>query len=520
MQQQSMTSDAGQAIELFNLNPNISAQHVLQIGKKRYHLQFPAGSTVDLSADGISYVLPGEAAKECKLGDGKLWSIKVSRKVAFSPICDGRIYVRHSLYGWKQKIRTRPEMLQSWASWTTPAEAQEDSESNKPSVTSTRSSLRAVVESMIKPPAANVKPAHTKTTVGARQLGIAIAGPDKQRMHVGQWYPTRHFGAMYASVVTLAHTATEFQKTFPKRVRSLAANGGARQVNAMVYLLAMDLTRYTLNWMHGTDHPGVAWSRRHRLKRSNRYGPDGFSKLAPFVPAAAVSPVDLPSTVGTFSGGFQRRHGAFKWGARAKTADAHHYGFIEDGVVLSTLMPGLATIVGYRDGRIALKTWTKADDKTIANLRFARQNGVPLMIGGGPDNVGEPGLLVGNWGHGNWSGSAKAELRTPRSAACLIEHDGARWLVYAYFSTHTPSGMARVLQAYGCDYAVHLDMNSPGHAYFALFTRLKPQLDTLEFRVEHLMTQMRGWDPKINRKRTPRYLLKPEYKDFFYIMRK
>ena len=63
-------------------------------------------------------------------------------------------------------------------------------------------------------------------------------------------------------------------------------------------------------------------------------------------------------------------------------------------------------------------------------------------------------------------------------------------------------------------------MNSPGHAYFGLFTRKQPALDTLEFNIEHLMTQMRAWDPSVNKKRTPRYLLKPEYKDFFYIMRR
>ena len=89
--------------------------------------------------------------------------------------------------------------------------------------------------------------------------------------------------------------------------------------------------------------------------------------------------------------------------------------------------------------------------------------------------------------------------------------------VFAFFSGHTPSGMARVLQAYRCDYAVHLDMNSPGQAYFALFTRGEGPLD---FEVEHLVHAMRSVDAWVDKRRTPRYLLKADYKDFFYIRRR
>ncbi|MFC3117499.1 hypothetical protein ACFOHS_01050 [Jhaorihella thermophila] len=72
-------------------------------------------------------------------------------------------------------------------------------------------------------------------------------------------------------------------------------------------------------------------------------------------------------------------------------------------------------------------------------------------------------------GPGNWSGSAKAELRTLRAGACMARSAGTTWLIYGYFSTATPSAMARTFQAYGCDYAMLLDMNALEHTYLALY---------------------------------------------------
>lgn len=503
-ERETATSPGGQKVELVNLNADVAAQYLLRIDRKTYHLQFPPYTQVVLAEHGIRYAFPGGPAQDCQLGDGKNWTLRAEKGVAYTPVCGGRVFVRAALNGWQQKIKAPDTMRQSWAAWSEDVSTPPDGD--------------WVVRST--PPPAQLRAKHANTAIWAPELGIVLRKKKRARLQVGQWYPAKRFADTFVSVIKLSHIPRELFKTFRKRVNPLSANSGAAQENALVHLIAMDLDTYTLNWVHGTEHPGVAWSRRHRLPRSNKHGPDGFSRLSPFVPAAAVSPADLPHTIGTFSGGFQRRHGAFKWGERAKTADAHHYGFIEDGIVLSSLMPSLATVIGYNDGDVVLKTWTEADNRYLHQIRFARQNGVPLMINGGPDTVGEPGMLVGNWGHGNWSGSAKAELKTPRSAACLVEQGRKRWLIYAYFFTHTPSGMARILQAYACDYSVHLDMNSPGHAYFGLFTRKQPALDTLEFSIEHLMTQMRAWDPSVNKKRTPRYLLKPEYKDFFYIMRR
>ena len=302
--------------------------------------------------------------------------------------------------------------------------------------------------------------------IGAWNLDIALKGVNRKSLPVGQWFPSEHHPDVYASVITLAQVDAELLKSHQDRAKPIWANNGAAQQDHLVYLVGFSLDRYTLGWMHGTEHPGVGWSRRYRLKKDNPRGPEGFSKLRPLEPVGAVSPHDVPFVIGTFSGGFQRRHGAFKRGERAKTLKGHHYGFIEDGVVLSSLQPSLATVVVYMDGLTEVRDWTLADQARLPQIRYARQNGVPLIEEGGPQSVGIPGKLVGDRMQGNWSGSVEKQLMTPRAAGCLVEEGGHRLFVYAYFSGHTPSGMARVLQAYRCDYAIHLDMNSAGQGLF------------------------------------------------------
>ena len=58
-----------------------------------------------------------------------------------------------------------------------------------------------------------------------------------------------------------------------------------------------------------------------------------------------------------------------------------------------------------------------------------------------------------------------------RSGSVARGSDGKRFLIYGYFPTATPSAMARVFQAYGCRYAMLLDMNALEHTYLALYRR-------------------------------------------------
>src|SRR6185295_978650 len=138
-----------------------------------------------------------------------------------------------------------------------------------------------------------------------------------------------------------------------------------------------------------------------------------------------------------FAGGFKREHGAFKWGALSQTNKGSHYGFVEEGTILSKLQPGLATLFTLDDGSVHMETWSAAHDKMLAHVMSARQNGVPLVelnASGTP----VPGRFVPNWGAGNWSGSADAKLRTLRAGICLVQSGAKPYLVHAVFSSATP----------------------------------------------------------------------------------
>jgi hypothetical protein len=122
---------------------------------------------------------------------------------------------------------------------------------------------------------------------------------------------------------------------------------------------------------------------------------------------------------------------------------------------------------------------------------------------------------VAQWGVGNWSGSADERLRTLRAGACIMADAGRRFLVYGYFSSATPRAMARVFLAYGCGYAMHLDMNALEHTYLALYPRSGAQLG-----VEHLVPGMAVLDKSLGTTLMPRFLSFPDDRDFLYLTRR
>lgn len=126
-----------------------------------------------------------------------------------------------------------------------------------------------------------------------------------------------------------------------------------------------------------------------------------------------------------------------------------------------------------------------------------------------------PGPLVNRWGPGNWSGSVEGKLRSLRAGAGLQEHDGKRFLIYGYFSTATPSAMARVFQAYRCRYAMHLDMNALEHTYLAIYRRQGTDLS-----IQHLIRGMSVVDTRLAEQHVPRFLTAPDNRDFFYLMKR
>jgi hypothetical protein len=272
---------------------------------------------------------------------------------------------------------------------------------------------------------------------------------------------------------------------------------------------------YGIGFALGTDHPRLGWSPRPRAaaRISGLPGPDGIGDARPLVRSGMVSPDFASRTIATFTGGFKRQHGAFKFGDYALIDTGKHYGFIEKGVIYSKLKTELSTLYVLDDGTIGMKTWKAEDDALLPRIVFARQNGVPLLETDPDTGTGVPGDRVTLWGPGNWSGSADAELLTLRAGACMQETDGRRYLIYGYFSTATPSAMARTFQAYGCRYAMLLDMNAPELTYLAVYLRQGGSVH-----VEHLTSAMSQFDKTAaDGSVIPRFLGYPDNRDLFFI---
>ena len=302
-------------------------------------------------------------------------------------------------------------------------------------------------------------------------------------------------------------------QSYKTRVNSL----DGIEASSLCYLVAFDLSQFNLSYALGTEYPGVGWSPRilPAMRDTHLPGPDGIGIISPLVSTGVISPEDAPATVAAFTGGFKREHGAFRYGELAQTNHGSHYGFIEDGVVFSKLQPGLATILVLNDGQTEMKTWHEKDNELLSRVKYARQNGVPLVEFDETSHATVPGALVNRWGPGNWSGSEEMKLRTIRAGVALQKSGAKTFLIYAVFSDATPSAMARIFQAYQCKYAFLLDMNALEHTYLAVYRRSGGQLS-----IDHLIRGMSVVDKSVSGKSVPRFLAYPDNRDFFYITRR
>lgn len=332
-------------------------------------------------------------------------------------------------------------------------------------------------------------------------MGFDLAGTDGGAMTAGAWYEVEDAPGIYASVMQPGMIAREVFDV-------PGANGlDGVENRADVYLVAFDMGQFEIGYELGTDHPALGWSPRPsgQGRHYQGPGPDGFDRPDPLVFNGMLSPNFYETVAATFTGGFKREHGAWRFGDYATFNWGHHYGFLTHGVMFSRLWPNLATLYVLDDGTIGMRTWTEEDVGLVDRLVTARQNGVALV------ENGVPGSRVTSWGGGNWSGSAEANLRTLRAGACLRTVEGRQFLIYAYFSSATPSGMARTFQAYQCDYAMLLDMNSQELTYMALYTREDGDLET-----HHLVQGMAAVDPD----GAARFVEAPDNRDFFYLVRR
>jgi hypothetical protein len=184
------------------------------------------------------------------------------------------------------------------------------------------------------------------------------------------------------------------------------------------------------------DYPRViaylAWIDHTRTRTTlnpGRYEPPGNSPRGPMeVPLGARERL-----LATFNSGFTY-------------ADAHG-GFFTNGRSYTPLQLGMATLVGYKDGRVDVRTW-RGGTSPRAGVAFARQN-LPLIVSRGKlspalDDSRRWGQTLGN------------AVRVWRSGVGVDRHGN---LVYAAADYQTAPSLARIFIHAGAVRAMELDIN-------------------------------------------------------------
>ncbi len=506
---QTVIGEDGTKLTLTSLNPAINSWFVLDVTSPAgrtltYHLENADRdnwqlSLTDETDPGLRIVGDGEDLV-CRPWQGELAKAREGG-LPFAPICDWRLYLRNRVSGSRTSREAVAAFLRKHVLFG-------DSIVNLIKGTFYKDAFMVSSKGLETDNAGETvallgQARLDRHPVMRAYMGFDLVGADAG-MEAGAWYAVKNAPGIFASVVQPGLIAKDI-------LRSPGANRlDGVESRADVYLVAFDLDQFEMGYEVGTDNPGVEWSSRPRQRHNQGGGPDGFGTTAPLITVGMVSPSVTDRVAATFTGGFKRDHGAWRFGKNASINFGLHYGFLENGVMLSRLWPTLATLYATTDGTIGMKTWTKGDEALLPNLVFARQNGVPLI------ENGVPGDAVTSRGNGNWSGSADAELRTLRGGACLRTVGDRRILIYAWFSTATPSAMARTFQAYGCNYAMLLDMNNQELTYMALYVHHGEAIET-----QHLVAAMAEADQRRSDGTSiPRFVGVPDNRDFFYLLRK
>ena len=517
---------------LVNLNPAINVWYLLKVVWKNgareqtFHLENPRPQARKFLLDETypSGIVISEGGKRspCDLfgGDPDALDQASSSRLIFAPLCDRRLALRNPATGHRTSLEAVTDLLREvWGGEEVVVlmhhvlgDTHRETGKIQPE-DQNAADLKAGGRPSGLPLPGQIDPKYANELLTSGDLGIAVEGTEKNGMIPGEWYAAEGNPGVYVSMIRPNLVAPAILQSYRTLVNSL----DSVEASALCYLVAFDLGRFELAYALGTEHPKVDWSDHilPQMKDPKLPGPDGIGSISPLISTGLINPGDGRRTVATFTAGYKRTHGAFKYGELALKNHGSHYGFIEDGVVFSKLQPGLATILVLQDSSVQMKTWQDADNKLLPRIKHARQNGVPLVEFDAASQSSVPGRLVARWGPGNWSGSEDEKLRTLRGGAALQENHGKRFLIYALFSDATPSAMARVFQAYQCRYAMLLDMNALEHTYLALYRRSGSQL-----MLDHLLKGMSEVEKSGPHGPIPRFLGYPDNRDFFYLMRR
>ena len=522
-------------VRLTNLNQGINRWFILTImwpNTKEitsYHIENSQNKAQNLFLiqDKGLVIRSKESEFICQLWDKKSgYPIKVAkvRSKPFAPLCDNRIYLRNKISGYRTTKEWVVDFLRTnvWGGESITTFVKENIYQDRffvdPHLTeSTINNSEGEKETFQldeTPMEALIGHQYKSNLIDMTELGIMLANRSIKQLTPGQWYQSRGQSGVFISAITPKLIHPSILDSHTKTVKPL----DEVEKTALTFLVAFDIDQFEVGYALGTDHPKVHWSDRvlEQYRRADWGGPDGFDTIDPIVSTGLINPDQALRIVATFTGGFKRSHGGFRWGKLATVNFGSHYGFIENGLIFSQPILDLATFGIQNNGDVIFKTWETSDIELLPSIVFLRQNGVPIVDFDAKLGKSHPGKLVGNWSAGNWSGSQDRKFRTLRAGICLQESGSKKYLIYAYFSSATPSAMARIFQSYQCLYAMHLDMNALEHTYLALYV---PNSSDQNLVPQQLVKGMKVLDTRF-KGNVPRFIGYPDNRDFFYLLRK
>jgi hypothetical protein len=547
-----ISNERGDSIILTNVNPNVGAWYLLDLNvkgvKNTLHLEVASlrgnpqlKPSLSLYRDGLRVTAPGEKshlfpfwapegtpkdapAVDSPVGDGVLNPNPVLED-SFKPrynfdsplnvICGGFVYLRYQKPGSATKLEIATDLLRETRIGDWLVESAKPYLIAEPEIGDDHraASVTKHAPGETYPLDARIEESQADLYLTPPNLGIATDAADG-RLYYGRWYRAANHPYVFVSMMKPTIVEKQLMDSYTDRVAPIGSHDKARrESDALVYLVAFDLSKFRFGYGLGADHPKLEWSKRAEKTKHTGKGPDGFDERSPFSSVGAVPPYYSKWVVGSFIAGFKREHGAFKTGPLSKINSCSHFGFMEQGVVFSRLLPGLATVAIGRDGGLNLFTWPEDGSTLLPQMAYGRQNCISIIEGVDSNNIGVPNPLVNDWGAGSWSGDQNGNVVTLRSSLAIQESNGGRFLLFAYFTGATPSTMARVFQAYQCNYAMLLDMNTSNYCYAALYAR---DADGNLTGAEYLQKDMQrgnGSDGSL------KFLQKNDTRDFFYVLR-
>ncbi|MDD9950561.1 MAG: hypothetical protein OXT67_03255 [Zetaproteobacteria bacterium] len=498
---------------LYQLNPFINRWFILEVNSpthtQRFHLENPTMSkSVQLHKAGLLISKRFGISHTCVLWDKKgpnFISSKLKQHAnPYYSICGNELFMRlHrssetklSMTEWSTSLLRKTSFGESIINIVKPIAVQLSAETIEDEDTQRKNVQMDILKkgAHLRPPPIRRKLQSAATlNPDSHSLGIEPAQKSKD-IYLGHWYPTKMYNDIYVSLFLPNMIPGALQDAQAKNLWPMLE----KEDSSLVYAVAYDLSNYGVRYISGTTQPLTSNSIR-------KFGRANFLRKY-VVRVGNVPPFDILDSVAVFIGGFKTRHSTIQQGPhKGKT-----YGFVEGGVSLSPLQPGLATLHTNVDHQVNISAWPASleqHQQMRKTTESARQNGVLIL------ENGHPTTLVKSWRGGNWSADVHGMRQSLRSGVCTATNGSKRdFLIFFAFTLSTPSTMARVMQSYGCRNAMHLDMNALMYLHNAIYAVNEKS----EIKIQYLHKEML-YPPKLKRHR---YILDNNLRDFFYVYRK